>query len=97
MNSMSRICGRSIVGWYTSLRMPCEHVNHTRLEPEYAVPTASLVLDVHRGARPGAPNASPCCFNHRYWSLIVCCYSKREDCEKCTRFCSNQQDESAAR
>jgi hypothetical protein len=34
-------------------------VNHTRLEAEYAVDTASFSLDVQVGETPGAPNAGP--------------------------------------
>jgi hypothetical protein len=63
---ISRIWGRSMVGKYTSLRMPCETVNHTRLDAEYAVLTVSLAADVQRGSRPGAPNAAPEPSIHRY-------------------------------
>ena len=46
--------------------IPCEHVNQIRLDPEYAVTTASFTLEVQRGSRPGLPKASPCCSSHRY-------------------------------
>src|SRR5208283_1262013 len=53
--------------------MPCEHVNQMWLDAAYAVHTASFTLEVHRGARPGAPNASPCCSSHRYiFSSLIC-------------------------
>ncbi len=66
---MSRICGRSIVGKYTSFKVPCETVNHTRLEAEYAVATASFWLDVQRGSTPGPPKASPSSSSQRYSEL----------------------------
>ena len=38
--------------------MPCDKVNHIRLELEYAVPTPSLELEVQRGGIPGLPKAT---------------------------------------
>ena len=35
--------------------MPADAVYQMRLEVEYAVPTMSLALRVHRGGMPGAP------------------------------------------
>src|SRR5277367_4229130 len=63
---MSRIWGRSMVGKYTSLRMPCETVYQTRLDAEYAVPTVSLAAEVQRPSSPGAPNAAPDPSTHLY-------------------------------
>jgi hypothetical protein len=38
--------------------MPFHNVNQSRLEVEYAVPIADLLLCVHPGRMPGFPNAS---------------------------------------
>jgi hypothetical protein len=40
--------------------MPCETVNQMRLEAEYAIPTASFLLELQRGSTPGHPKAEPC-------------------------------------
>ncbi len=56
MKPRSRTCGRSTEGQHTSLTISWPTVNQTR-PPSMAVPTASLVLLVQVGGRPGAPGA----------------------------------------
>src|SRR5580693_4356098 len=50
--------------WFTQ---PASSVYHTRLEVEYAVPTATLAPCVHRGSMPGPPGAR----RGELWFFIV--------------------------
>src|SRR5580693_6136799 len=50
--------------WFTQ---PASSVYHTRLEVEYAVPTATLAPWVHRGSMPGPPGAR----RGKLWFFIV--------------------------
>ena len=57
--------------------VPCETVNQMRLEAAYAVATASFLLEVQRGSRPGAPKAGPSSSSQRYESFSALMHAIR--------------------